>query len=82
MIELGKNAKAKITGFEGVIIGRCQYLTGCDQYGIAPAAKDGEVKISQWFDEGRIEIVGEGVTVADVTVQAHGGPNRDAPQRY
>lgn len=79
MIELGKKARDKITGFEGILIGHCRYLTGCDQYGIVPPAKDGEVKNSQWFDEGRIEIVGDGVTSAAVASRENGGPNRDAP---
>jgi hypothetical protein len=80
MINLGQKAKDKITGFEGILIGRCQYLTGCDQYGIAPPAKDGEVKNSQWFDEGRIEVLGKGVTIGEVTATKNGGPNRDAPR--
>ncbi|EPN30018.1 hypothetical protein A245_46208, partial [Pseudomonas syringae pv. actinidiae ICMP 19096] len=41
MIELGKKARDKISGFEGVITGRAQYLTGCDQYVLSPAAKNG-----------------------------------------
>lgn len=79
MIELGKKARDKITGFEGIIIGRCQYLTGCDQYGLVPRAVDGKIEGSQWFDEGRIEVIGEGVTASQVTAPSRGGPNRDAP---
>jgi hypothetical protein len=79
MIELGKKAKDKVIGFEGVIIGRCQYLTGCDQYGLAPLAKDGETKRAEWFDEGRVEIIGDGVKINEVSVAKNGGPNRDAP---
>ena len=80
MIELGKKARDKITGFEGIITGRCQYLTGCDQYSLVPKAVDGKIESAQWFDEGRIEVIGEGVTAAQVTAPARGGPNRDAPQ--
>lgn len=80
MIELGQKAKDKITGFEGIIIGKCIYLTGCNQYGLAPACKDGEVKATQWFDEGRIEIIGDGVTAPSVQSVVNGGPNRDAPR--
>jgi hypothetical protein len=81
MIQLGQKAKDKVTGFEGIIIGRCQYLTGCDQYGLVPPARDGKIESAQWFDEGRIEIVGAGVTAAEVTAPRNGGPNRDAPCR-
>lgn len=52
MIELGLKARDKITGFEGVITGRAQYLTGCDQYVLVPPVKDGQVQKSEWFDEG------------------------------
>lgn len=79
MIQLGKLARDKVTGFEGIIIGRCQYLTGCDQFGLTPPAKDGETKGTQWFDEGRVEVIGDGLSVESVTAQKNGGPNRDAP---
>jgi hypothetical protein len=81
MIELGKKGKDKITGFEGIITGRAQYLYGCDQYGITPAVdKEGKTKDTQWFDEGRIEIIGMGITAQAVKADKPGGPNRDAPK--
>lgn len=79
MIELGKKARDKITGFEGIITGRCQYLTGCDQYGLVPPVRDGKIEQCQWFDEGRIEVIGDGITADQVAAPARGGPNRDAP---
>ena len=82
MIELGQKARDKITGFAGIITGRAQYLYGCDQYVLAPPVKeaDGKIEQGQWFDEGRIEITGAGVTAAEVQVEKPGGPNRDAPR--
>lgn len=81
MIKLGQRGRDKITELEGIIIGRCQYLTGCDQYGIVPPSKDGVVKDAQWFDEARIEIIGSGVSIEDVTGEVPGGPtHRDAPR--
>ncbi len=80
MINLGKKAKDKITGFSGIITGRAQYLYGCDQYCIVPPAKDGEIKGGEWFDEGRIEVTGDGVNPEDVRVDKPGGPNRDCPK--
>ena len=79
MIELGQKAKDKVTGFEDIIVGRIEYLTGCDQYGLAPPAKDGKTNDTQWFDEGRIVITGPGVTAADVASAKPGGVNRDRP---
>jgi len=82
MVNLGKKAKDKITGFEGIIIGKITYLFGCEQYGIAPkASKDGKLEDSHWFDVGRVEILGKGVTSESVKGKNPGGVNRDAPKR-
>lgn len=80
MIELGLEGKDKVTGFTGIITGRAQYLTGCDQYTLVPPAKDGKLEPGQWFDEGRIEIVGVGISAASVAGPKPGGPQRDAPR--
>ena len=78
MKNLGKEAKDKITGFEGIIIGKINYLFGCAQYGIAPRVKeDGKVNDTNWFDEGRIEIIGNGIAPEEVKVEKNGGVNRD-----
>lgn len=80
MIALGKKARDKITGFEGIITGRTQYLYGCDQYCIVPPARDGEIRSGEWFDEGRILVLGNGVAPSEVRVDKPGGPNRDCPR--
>jgi len=82
MIELGQKARDKITGFTGILTGRAQYLYGCDQYTLVPPVEkaDGKIEPGQWFDEGRIEIIGPGVLAADVQVEKPGGPNRNAPR--
>lgn len=79
MQHLGKQAKDKVTGFEGVIVAKISYLFGCDQYGITPEAKDGKINDTCYFDEGRVEILGEGVAPASVKAEKPGGVNRDAP---
>ena len=81
MENLGKKAKDKITGFSGIIIGKIIYLTGCNQYGLTPPIdKDGKTSSTEWFDESRIEIIGEGVQAKEVTGPIPGGFNRDAPR--
>ena len=81
MIELGQEGKDKVTGFKGIITGRAQYLYGCDQYNLVPSVgKDGKIGDAQWFDEGRIQIIGKGVSPASVRVEKNGGPNRDMPR--
>lgn len=85
MQNLGKKAKDKITGFEGIIIGKIIYLFGCHQYGIAPQGYDKEKGTrfeTQWFDEGRIEIIGDGITAEEVKSKSGDGPdfNFDSPK--
>jgi len=80
MIELGKKGRDKITGFEGIITGKAEYLFGCTQYNLVPPMREGKLPDIQWFDEGRIEIIGEGVALKDVQVEKNGGPNRDTPK--
>lgn len=81
MENLGKKARDKVTGFQGVIIGKCYYLTGCNQYGITPHVIDNKVGDTQWFDEKRVEVISEGVQAEEVAdVSNPGGPNRDQPK--
>lgn len=78
MIELGQKAKDKITGFEGILTARFQYITGCDQYQISPIGmdKDNKLKDLYSFDEGRIKILGPGITEKEVQTEKKGGPQR------
>jgi hypothetical protein len=64
---LGIKAKDKITGFEGIILGRGDYLTGCNTYGLKPKVdKDGKIQNMEWFDEGTIKKSGEGISTKSV----------------
>ncbi len=75
-------ARDKITGFEEIITGRAQYLTGCNQAVLCPPVDDkGLVRAGEWFDEGRLEIIGEGFQPEQVSSSKNpGGPQRDAPR--
>jgi hypothetical protein len=63
--ELGDKARDVVTGFEGVIIGRAQHLTGCNTYGVQPPSKDGKKDDAAWFDEQRIETVESNPTLRE-----------------
>lgn len=82
--ELGVTARDVVTGYEGVITSRCDYITGCKQYVLnAKGLHEGKPICGQWFDEDRLEV--------DDTVQplrlgldeprraAVGGPQTDSP---
>jgi len=77
---LGKLAKDKITGFEGIITSKHIYLTGCNQYGLQPKIdKDGKIPDKNYFDEGRIEIIGDGISSESVMAQENGCDFREHP---
>jgi hypothetical protein len=82
MIELGKEGRDKITGFKGILVAKVEYLFGCTQWGLSgKIQEDGKVGQTEFFDEGRIEIVGNGILPEEVKTEVNGGVNRDAPKR-
>ncbi len=80
MIKLGVQARDKITGMEGIITARCEYLNGCIQYCIRPKlASDGKLQDGYYFDEAQIEVIGEGLNIPQ---RQTGGPPMGAPTEY
>lgn len=81
MKNMGKEAKDKITGFRGIIVSKVEYLYGCAQYGIVPkVTKEGKREGIEYFDEGRIIIIGKGITPKEVKVERNGAENNiDSP---
>lgn len=63
MIRLGQTARDVVTGFEGVCMGKAQYLTGCNQVLLTPRGltSDGKRRDGEWFDEQRVVAIGEEV---------------------
>lgn len=73
-IEMKAKVKDCVTGFEGIVIARAEYLTGCRQYLVTPMKlkDDGDIVNSIWFDEDRltgIDLLGK-----DERPQNDGGP--------
>lgn len=76
--ELGQPVEDIVTGFKGVIIGRTQYLTQCNTYGITPTelTKDGKRPDWEWFDEPRLKLSkGKVVSLVDSSTKKTGGPS-------
>lgn len=70
----GKMVRDKVTGFTGIAIGKTKWMFGCDQYCVSPLVdNDGKKRDSEWFDKGRIEIIGEGVVPEEVQSEKPGG---------
>lgn len=81
-MELGTWARDIITGFEGIIIGKVTYITGCDQYLLQPKVKDGAHVESRWIDEGRLQVVDVTPVVLPAAVQSSNpGADKPAPMK-
>lgn len=82
-VKLGVKAKDKITGWEGIVVSQLICLFGCNQWGITGQTMDKEGKRpnTEYFDEGRIEWTGVGITAEEVAGQKPGADyNSDAPR--
>lgn len=82
-LKLGVRARDKITGFEGIVVSKVSYLTGCDQWCLTPPVdKDLKVRDGHYFDGARLEVLTVAIKPEDVQQPRDpGGPNRDAPSR-
>lgn len=57
-IELGREVYDKVTGFQGVVVARAEYLLGESTVMVQPIS-DSESKMPdpQWFSESRVSLV-------------------------
>jgi len=62
---LGRTMKDRITGFQGTATGFVVYISGCNQFLLAAPSKDGKSGEANWFDDQRLELVGETHVVLD-----------------
>jgi hypothetical protein len=78
---LGHNARDRVNGFQGIITGVADYLSGCKQALVEPTTlKDGLPQESRWLDVQRL-IIGDAPMVDLDNGNTPGGPSRDAPKR-
>ena len=81
MIELGSRVKSRTDGYEGIAVGRIEYLTGCNQIGIGGRLdKDGMPIATKWYDEPFVTVVDscEVTGLRAIPMREAGGPV-DAP---
>lgn len=80
-IMLGATYTDVLTGFTGVAIGHCVYLTDCSQTLLQPKdAKSDERPKSEWFDDQRLE-QDTAVAVLKIDNGDTPGCDREAPRR-
>jgi hypothetical protein len=79
-ILLGQRVKDKLTGFEGLVTGRAQYITGCDQLLVQPSLNGkGEFVEARWLDEPRLDITESSQVMINMTSDK--GGDKAAPIR-
>jgi len=82
MIKLGSNVKDKVTGFQGVAIGRTEWMNGCATIGVRPAKldKDGKLRDVVWIDEPQLDVY-PAFRVKMNHLKSRGGPIPSTPTR-
>jgi hypothetical protein len=76
--EIEDEARDRLTGIAGKIIGFHQYATGCARASVQPPAADGKVPDSVGVDVLTLELVAAGPRRKQpVTVSKKGGPRND-----
>lgn len=79
-IQLGQKGRDRVTGFEGIVTGVCNYLSGCNQALLVPrVGADGAYRAGEWFDVQRVEITEASMLTLDNSRTP--GPDREAPKR-
>ena len=90
---LGCKAEDMVTGFTGIITGRCDYLNGCTQFCLTPPVNEaGKCPKGEWFDNSQLIFIDFGISeeipgpvevqtmdAAGKLLQPGGGPQRDTP---
>lgn len=75
---LGDRVRDQITGFEGIVTSRSQWINNCNTYGVQPTTlKDGAPMERAHFDEPQLDLVEEKVVPSS---RETGGPERPVPQ--
>ncbi|KKK63622.1 hypothetical protein LCGC14_2992430 [marine sediment metagenome] len=78
--ELGTTLRDKVTGFEGVVMVRAEYFTGCVHYGLQTRElKDGRITDWEWIDGSRLILV-DGLTQITKEGKPTSGPHPNGPQ--
>lgn len=84
--DLGVFAREELSGLEGIIKSRADYLTGCNRYAIQQKGLDKNGKPYEWvwFDEEEIDSINKKGKTQNTANKKFGGPrpaNQNAPTR-
>lgn len=64
MIRFGNRVRDIVTGFEGIVTARVEFINGIVNYLVSPpVAEDGDMREDMWVSACRIEYIDEGVDI-------------------
>lgn len=79
MIKLGDKVRDTISGLEGIVTQRTEFLNGCIQYALQPKIKKGTDMPPAWhIDEEQLEVIEKKKPAKKKKKSAPGGPTRKA----
>ena len=86
VFELGVKVKDIVSGFQGIVTSRTEYLNGCIRYGVEAQElkKDGDAH-ELWFDEAVLERKSAGITRRmknRADIEPPGGPRTAPPSPF
>lgn len=87
-IKLGQKVKCKVTGIQGIVTAKCEYINGCVHYGVTPPSTDGKYPDTSYIDYQQLEIIDDGIfsentsedNVSSKASTKRGGPQINAPR--
>lgn len=81
-IQLGMEVKDKVSGFKGKVLMAVEYMHNCSHYYVEPPVdKDGKPCEGQFYDEGRLTVIGKGISPEEVSASKRGSVfSRDLPR--
>jgi hypothetical protein len=80
VFEFGQEVKDIISGFKGIVTGKCSYITGCEQFLVQPKSKKTDSKPDAvWFDIDRLQSVGK--KIIKLKYKADNGCDLEAPNK-
>lgn len=83
-IQLGQRVRDTVSGFEGVVVCRAEWLNGCIRFSVqARVDKDGKLPELQWIDEPQCEALEDPPATNPIRQpQRMGGPRNDPARSF
>lgn len=77
-IKLGDKVRDTISGFEGIVVAICDWLSGCRRITISPQELHDGKPVGDWtFDANQLELISRGAVAKEPVI----GGGRDNPTR-